>query len=414
MRVAVVGAGIAGLSCAVTLADHHEVMLFERADRLGGHANTVRVSHEGREIDVDTGFIVFNDRNYPLLTRFFDRLGIEGKDAPMTFGVRDDRSGLEYGGENLNALFAQRRNLVSPRFWGMTREILRFFREAPALAELEDEDATLGEFLDAHGFKGDVVDRFLIPMGGAIWSSSTAQMREFPVKFFVRFFDNHGMLSLKDRPQWKTVPDGSRRYVDRCAAILGDRVRLGASIVSVRRERDRVVIVSERGEEVFDQVVLACHSDQALGLLADPSDAEREILGAIRYQPNDTVLHTDQSLMPRARRAWSSWIARVTADERANVVVTYDLTILQSLGTEKHLLVSLNQTGDIDPGSVLARFTYHHPVFTIESERAKGRYAEIGGAAMRTHYCGAYWFNGFHEDGVRSAARVCGDLGVTM
>jgi len=413
MRIAIVGAGISGIACAMGLKDHHEVTLYESRDRLGGHAHSVTVEHEGRTIGVDTGFIVYNERNYPRLTRFFRDLGVETKDAPMTFGVRDDRSGICYGGENLNTLFAQRRNLLNPRFWRLIRDARRFFREAADAIEHEHDDATLGAFLDAHGYSRDVAELFLIPMGGAIWSSSDAQMRGFPLRFFVRFFDNHGMLTLRDRPRWRTVVGGSRRYVDAARQRLGDRVRLSSPVRSVVRGTEGVTLTTDAGEERYDEVVLACHSDQALAVLGDASGAEREILGAIPYQSNDTVLHTDPSLMPGVRRAWSAWNARRTTEGRDRAVVTYDLTILQSLETREHLLVSLNQTEDIDPTKVLMRTTYDHPLYTIEGERAKARYGEIGGV-RRTHFAGAYWFNGFHEDGMRSAERVCAHLGVSL
>ena len=414
MRIAVVGSGIGGLACAYLLHPHHDVTLYEADSRLGGHTSTVRVEHEGRRIDVDTGFIVFNERNYPTFCRLLDRLGVESRPAPMTFGVRDDRTGLEYGGASLNALFAQRRNLLSPRFVRMVRDVLRFYREAPSSLAGEPEEATLGDYLDRRGYSEGFAEQFLIPMAGAIWSSSSARMREFPLHFLVRFFENHGMLTLRDRPQWRTIAGGSRWYVDAIGAALGDRVVMSTPVESVRRLTDRVEVRARADPaESFDEVILACHSDQALAMLEDATDAERAILGAIPYQANDTVLHTDQTLMPRNRRAWSSWIGRIPRGEREHAVVTYDLTILQSLGTREHLLVSLNQSEDIDPDRMLARFTYDHPVFTLEGERAKARYDEIGGV-NRTHFCGAYWFNGFHEDGMRSALRVCDRFGVSL
>jgi len=417
MRVAVIGSGVSGLVCAHRLRDQHDVTLFEADDRLGGHTSTVRVEHEGRDIDVDTGFIVFNERNYPEFCGLIDELGIDAIDAPMTFGIRDDRTGLEYGGASLSALFAQRRNLVSPRFHGMVRDILRFFREAPASLEHEPEDATLGEYLARHGYGRAMIEQFLVPMGGAIWSSPNSGMMDFPLHFFVRFFHNHGMLTLNDHPQWRTIRGGSKRYVDAIASGLDD-VRLSTAVTGVVRDATargetevRSVAGGEERAELFDHVVFACHSDQALRILGeDATDAEREVLGAIPYQANDVVLHTDQSLMPRNRRAWSAWVSRIPREDwkgvgaKTHVLVTYDLTILQSLGTREHLLVSLNQTEDIDPSRILARFTYDHPVFTLEGERAKGRYAEIGSG--RTSFCGAYWFNGFHEDGLRSALRA--------
>lgn len=409
MRIAVVGSGISGLACALTLAREHEITLYEANNTLGGHANTVRVHHEGRDIDVDTGFIVYNDRNYPLLTRFFETLGIEGTDAPMTFGVRDDTTGLEYGGESLRTMLAQKCNALRPSFWLMIRDVLRFFEHAPKQIKQADDDITLGAFIERFGYSRRMRDRFLVPMGGAIWSSSHEQMLAFPMKFFVAFYQNHGMLTLKDRPQWRTVPGGSRRYVDAVADRLGERVRLSSPVRAVRRTGEHVEVVLDDQTEMHDHVVLACHSDQALALLDDAGDDERRILGAIPYQPNDTVLHWDSSVMPRKRAAWSAWNARVRPGS-GNVVVTYDLTTLQSLPTKKHLLVSLNQTDEIDPKKIYRRFTYDHPVFTTLGEHAKAAHATISGTD-RTHFAGAYWFNGFHEDGIRSAQRVCAALG---
>jgi predicted NAD/FAD-binding protein len=416
VKIAVVGAGISGLVCTHLLDAAHEVTLFEAESRLGGHTYTVRARHEGRDIEVDTGFIVFNERNYPNFCKLIGDLGIEAQDAPMTFGVRDERSGIEYGGESLNALFAQRTNALRPSFWRMLQDIRRFHREAVASLAAEPADATLGDYIERHGYRREFAERFLIPMAGAIWSSPNGRMLEFPLHFLVRFFDHHGMLSLRDRPQWRTITGGSRRYVEAIAARAErTEIRLGTPIETIDRSSDGVTIRPRDGEpERFDAVILACHSDQALQLLAEPTPAEREVLGAIPYQANDTVLHTDESLMPRNRRAWSAWNGRITAEKQPHVVVTYDLTILQSLGTDTHLLVSLNQADDIDPERIFGRFCYEHPVFTLAGEAAKERHAEISGAGHHTHFCGAYWRNGFHEDGVRSALAVCEQFGAGL
>lgn len=411
-----VGAGISGLVCAHVLGRAHDVTLFEAEGRLGGHSSTVDVEHEGRRIAVDTGFIVFNERNYPLLCELLRRLEIKSQPAPMTFGVRDDRTGLEYGGASLNTLFAQRRNALSPRFLAMIRDILRFYRDAASSLDAEPLEMTLGDYLERQRYGKAFREQFLVPMAAAIWSSPDQRVDVLPLHFVVRFFENHGMLTLRDRPQWRTIPGGSRRYVEAISARLANSVRRSARVESIARLEDGIEVRAVGDVGRFDHVILACHSDQALAVLSDASEAEREILGAIAYQANDTVLHTDQSLMPRNRRAWSAWNGRVTRGGRgkeAGVAVTYDLTILQSLETRDHLLVTLNQTDEVDAEKILARFTYDHPVFTVEGERAKARYGEIGGVAG-THFCGAYWRNGFHEDGVWSALRVCERFGMKL
>jgi predicted NAD/FAD-binding protein len=382
----------------------------------------VRVEHEGRSIEVDTGFIVYNERNYPLFSRLLDRLGVESRPAPMSFAVRDERTGLEYGGASVNGLFAQRGNLLSPRFLGMVRDILRFYEHAAEAIEREPSDITLGTFVERHGYGHAFYEQFLAPMGAAIWSSPVGAMRDFPARFFVRFFENHGMLTLTDRPQWRTITGGSWRYVARIVGALGARVRGGVRVASVRRGADHASVAWRDadggvGEDRFDHVVLACHSDEALALLRDASPAEREILGAIPYCASDAVLHADAGVLPRLRRAWAAWnytIPRPSAGSggQERVYVTYNMSVLQSLGTRVPLFVTLNQTDAIDPSRVLMRRTYHHPVFTIEGLRAQRRYHEIGGG--RTHFGGAYWYNGFHEDGVRSAARIAADLGVSF
>ncbi len=413
MKIAIVGSGVSGLVCAHLLHTRHEVTVFEADDRVGGHSNTALIELEGRSIPVDTGFIVYNDRNYPNFSRLLDQLGVETTPTRMSFSVRDDRDGLEYAGGSMSGLFAQRRNLIRPRFHRLVRDILRFYEEAADLIEREPMGTTLGEFLERHGYAGDMGQRFIIPMGAAIWSSSTTQMLDFPAHFFVRFFANHGMLTTRDRPQWRTLVGGSRQYVTRLIRPFRDRILTGSPVRRVRRDRGGAEVMTPTGPERFDHVILACHSDQALRLLADATPAEREILGAMPYQANDTVLHWDRTLLPSRPRAWAAWNYRLKQGDTPGAIVTYNLSILQHLGTREPVCVTLNQTGDIDPDKVLARYTYHHPVYTIEGIRARERYDEIGGVNS-THFCGAYWFNGFHEDGVRSALRVCERFGASL
>ncbi|TVQ63756.1 MAG: FAD-dependent oxidoreductase [Phycisphaerales bacterium] len=438
MRIAIVGAGVSGLTCAYLLREGHEVTLFEREVRLGGHTNTLRVRHEGRDVDVDTGFIVFNERNYPNFTRLLARLGVASQPSTMTFSVRDEATGFEYGGDSWRGLFARRRNLVSPRFWSMARGVARFARVGKAMLENAADETTLGELFERGGWSRAFREDYLVPMASAIWSAPREATLAMPARFFLAFFDNHGMLDLRERPQWRTIPGGSRRYVEAMRATFADRVRLAAPVTRVRRLPDAVEVTAADGAgERYDEVIIAAHADEALAMLADATEAERAVLGAMPYQANEAVLHWDESLLPRRRAAWSGWNYRLNGDHRAGagdpsaqrgvpgrepgvvprklpgVGVTYDLTILQSLPTTTHLCVTLNESSRIDPAKVHARLEYHHPLYTVEGMAARQRRAEVCGV-NRTHYCGAYWGNGFHEDGVVSALRVCERFGATL
>lgn len=407
MRIAVVGAGISGLTSAYMLGSRHAVTLYECEHRIGGHSHTVDVPGPSGPVPVDTGFIVYNDRTYPNFIRLLTALGLSGEPTKMSFSVRCDRTGLEWGGENLNAMFAQRRNLVRPGFYGMIRDVLRFGREAPADAERAEPGETLGAYLDRRGYGRAFIEHYLIPMGAAIWSMPRAEMRGFPLAFFVRFFENHGMLRPGTRPQWRTIAGGSRRYVRRLLDAGRCEVRAGTPVSRVERDESGVRVATPGGGvERFDAAVIACHSDQALSILADASAAERDVLGAMAYRDNDVVLHTDSSLLPVRRRAWSAWNYRLREGESGGAAVTYCMNILQHIAAPMPLCVSLNQTGSIDPSKVLGRWTYAHPQYTLASLAAQQRHGEISGV-RRTHYAGAYWFNGFHEDGVNSALRVC-------
>lgn len=406
MKIAIIGTGIAGMSAAHGLSAQHDITVFEANGYIGGHTNTVRVTQAGREYAVDTGFIVFNNWTYPLFSALLDELGVASQPSNMSFSVRCQRSGLEYNGNTLNTLFAQRRNLLRPSFYGMLWNILRFNREAPALLESEDDGLTLGEFLHEGGYGRAFREHYIIPMGAAIWSAEPDIMRAFPVRYFVRFFKNHGLLNLVDRPQWRVIRGGSSQYIQRLTARYASRIRLNCPVARITRHPDHVRITPRGGEpERFDGVVLATHSDQALGLLGDPSDDERTILGAIPFQENEAVLHTDTRLLPRRPLAWAAWNYHLTREPRTRVPVTYNMNILQSLDAPEPFCVTLNYGEAIDPWKVLYRTIYHHPVYTPESVAAQGRRGEINGV-NRTWYCGAYWYNGFHEDGVRSALDV--------
>ena len=408
-RTAIIGSGIAGLTVAWRLRHDHQVTLFEAAPRLGGHTHTHSVCVDGRDIAVDTGFIVYNDRNYPTLTRLFEELGITGHATGMSFAVSCQHNGLEYNGGSIPGLLARRRNLLSPDFWRMVRDILRFNREAPALLQEPAPGPSLGEYLAQAGFSAPFLSNYLLPMGAAIWSVPTAEMREFPAQRLVEFFANHGLLSLSDRPQWYVVAGGSQRYVDAIVQGLQEPPRLATPVLGVRRDDHGAIIRTAAGSERFDHVVFACHSNEALALLEDPSPAEREILGAIRFQPNDVVLHTDTTLMPRARAAWAAWNYRLSGGDVEATTVTYWMNRLQHIDAPTQLLVTLNQTEDIRPDRVIARMRYSHPVFDRPAVAAQGRQDEISGA-RHTWYCGAWWRYGFHEDGCQSGEAVANGL----
>jgi predicted NAD/FAD-binding protein len=403
MKIAVVGTGIAGNVAAYHLAKTHEITVFEAADYVGGHTNTVDVEYAGRRYAVDTGFIVFNDWTYPEFIRLLDELGVESQPSNMSFSVSCERTGLEYNGTSRNALFAQRSNLLRPSFYRMIGDILRFNREARDFLAGDDETTTLGDFLARSGYTQRFVEHYVVPMGAAIWSAEPERLKEMPARFFIRFFHNHGMLNLRDRPVWRVIRGGSQRYVERLVAGHRDRIRLGCPVRWIRRLPDGVMIKAGNAEpERFDQVFMACHSDQALALLADATALEREVLGAIPYQQNEAVLHTDASLMPRRRLAWAAWNYHLLSRDQARVALTYNMNILQSLDAPCQFCVTLNNSEAIDPDRIIRRMTYDHPVLTRAGVAAQRRQGEINGVD-RTYFCGAYWRNGFHEDGVVSA-----------
>jgi predicted NAD/FAD-binding protein len=402
VRIAIVGTGIAGNVAAWKLRSDHDITVFEAADYVGGHTNTTDVVEGGRRLAVDTGFIVFNDRTYPNFISILDELGQAAKKSVMSFSVRTEDDTLEYNGASLNALFAQRRNILRPPFYRMIRDILRFNRSAPEALDSEDESQTVGGYVLKHGYGREFLDCYLVPMAAAIWSSEPVAIHDMPLRFLVSFFRNHGLLQLKDRPTWHVIEGGSREYVRRLVAGHRDRIRLRSPVRQIRRSRDGVdVVTDEGGAEAFDAVFLACHSDQALELLEEPTAAEREVLGAIPYQRNTAVLHTDASVMPRRRRAWAAWNYHLPRDPQRHVSVTYNMNILQGLNTRETYCVTLNNEDIIAPDRVIRRIDYDHPVYSREGVMAQARHAELN--SDRTFYCGAYWRNGFHEDGVVSA-----------
>lgn len=402
MKIAIIGTGIAGNVAAYKLRQNHDVTVYESASHIGGHSNTVSVYENGREIPVDTGFIVFNDRTYPNFVSLLDEIGQESQPSEMSFSVQAESGALEYKGSTLDALFAQRRNILRPPFYRMVRDILRFNKEASRWNEEPEQSATVGEYLLKHGYSREFADHYLLPMAAAIWSAEPVSVLEMPTEFLTRFFANHGLLQLRDRPKWRVIKGGSREYVKKLVAGHRDRIRLNSPVRSLRRVGQQVEInAGNRGAERYDFVFIACHSDQALAVLEDATHVEREVLGAIRYQENEAILHTDASLMPRRRRAWAAWNYHIPQDPKRHVAVTYNMNILQSLDASKNYCVTLNNDRNIDPDAIIQRVSYQHPVFSRESVEAQSRQAELN--TDRTFFCGAYWRNGFHEDGVVSA-----------
>jgi predicted NAD/FAD-binding protein len=421
VKVAIVGAGVSGLVTAHLLAPRHEVTVFEAAEYAGGHTHTVRVDTPSETHHVDTGFIVFNDRNYPNFERLLARLGVASQPSLMSFGVSDGRGDFEYTGGSPNGLFAKRAHIVTPWFHRMVADMARFNRAARALllgaagqAQAGDGGPSLGHWLEQQRFSRPFIDRLIVPQASAVWSADPHQMWTFPARFLLEFFDNHGMLSFRDRPRWRTVSGGSARYVDALLARFTGCLRLRTPVSAIRRQ-DHGVLVTPRGgdPEPFDEVVLATHSDQALHLLGDASDQERRLLGAIPYQANEAVLHTDTSLLPRRRRAWASWNYHLSDTPCRHTTVTYHMNRLQTLRAEREFCVTLNRTVEIAPQHVIRTMSYAHPVFTREGMAAQRCVEEISGH-NRTHFCGAYWGWGFHEDGVVSALRVAERFGARL
>lgn len=403
MRIAVIGSGISGMVAAYALSRDHEVTVYEAGSRLGGHTHTVDVQVEDQTFAVDTGFIVFNDWTYPNFIRLLNQLDVSWQPSQMSFSVRCEKTHLEYNGTSLNSLFAQRRNLVRPSFLRMVADIMRFNRSAPELLTAAQDSLSLGDYLYANGYSRYFVDHYIIPMGAAIWSSRPIDMLRFPARFFVEFFSNHGFLSVNDRPTWRVIKGGSRQYISRLTAPYASRIHLNTAVTSIHRQSQNVLVRLKTGTvEQFDQVFLACHSDQALRLLADPSQQERDVLGAIPYQANEALLHTDERLMPRRALARAAWNYHLPIEQYERVTVTYNMNILQSLTAPVQFLLTLNRNADVDPSKVLGSYVYHHPVYTTAAVAAQKRQFEINGT-RRTYFCGAYWGYGFHEDGVKSA-----------
>ncbi|MBM79657.1 MAG: FAD-dependent oxidoreductase [Planctomycetaceae bacterium] len=411
MRIAIVGSGISGLVSAYLLGREHDITVYEANDYIGGHTNTVDVDLDGEQLAVDTGFIVYNDWTYPNFIKLLSELDVASQATTMSFSVRCDQSGLEYNGTSLNAMFAQRSNLLRPRFYGFLREIMRFNRESLRILDETTEDTTVDEYLTDHGFTQEFCHKYLIPMGAAIWSCPPETFGQFPIRFVVDFYKNHGLLSVTNRPTWRVIQGGSQVYVGKLTQGFRDRIRLNCPVRSVSRTDEGVTVRVDGEESSFDEVVFACHSDQALAMLEQPTDVERELLGAFPYQENVAVLHTDISVLPRRRLAWASWNYHRPEEDVANATVTYNMNILQGLQSKNVYCVTLNEEELIDSQKVLARFVYHHPIYTTGRQAAQQRHSEVI-RNNRTSFCGAYWKNGFHEDGVNSALAVCRAYGI--
>ncbi len=414
MRIAVIGSGISGMVSAYLLSQDHEIVLYEANDYIGGHTNTIDVSIEGTSYPVDTGFIVFNEKTYPNFIKLMRILKVAWQPSNMSFSLQCHRTGLVFSPSTLNALFVQRKNLFRPSFYRMLWDALRFRREASELVRSDDYSITLESYLEQQNYSQTFIENFIIPMGGAIWSADPVQFRKFPARYLVEFFNNHGFLNVRHQPQWLVIKGGSRQYIDPLTRPYQDRIRLNSPVASVRRSPINVEITTRAGDTAsFDQVVIATHSDQALRMLADPTDLEREVLSAIPYQENLAVLHTDPSLLPLKKPAWASWNYHIPKEEKGRVALTYNMNILQSLKASQVCCVTLNMPEKIHPDRVIQRIIYQHPVYDPKSLSARRKQNEINGK-NRTYFCGAYWGYGFHEDGVNSALTVCKHFGKTL
>jgi len=403
MKIAIIGSGIAGLTAAYRLHKTHEIMVFEANSYIGGHTNTIDVEAEGRNFAVDTGFIVFNDWTYPNFISLLDELGVASQPSSMGFSVKCEETGLEYCGSSLNGLFGQRKNMVNPSFYKMLYDIFRFNRIGKKFVDSGDVSCTLGDFLNKYGLGKRFREHYLIPMGAAIWSTDPLKMFDYPAYTFLRFLNNHGLLNINDRPQWRVITGGSREYVKEMSSGFCQNIHLNTAVQAVTRYEDHCELKLVNGEVVHcDQVFFACHSDQALDLLTDARPNEHEILSAIPYQENSAVLHTDQSALPRRKNCWAAWNYQITSSLCDRVVLTYNMNILQSLSAQQTFCVSLNYPGVLSQNQTIRRIIYHHPVFSKKGIEAQSRHHEISGH-NRTNYCGAYWRYGFHEDGVISA-----------
>lgn len=414
MKIAIIGSGISGLVCAHLLDEAHEVTLFEAEDYIGGHTNTHDVDINGQSFAVDTGFIVYNNRTYPNFIKLMDKLNVSFKPTTMGFSVTDKKQKLEYCTLTLNTFFSQRKNILNPRFYLFIRQIVRFNKITNDLLKNDPDKLaamTLTEFLAEYKFDDRFARWYILPMIAAVWSSSFETAGQYPMLALLRFLSHHGLLATHGQPIWQVIKGGSREYVRALLEQFNGDIKLNAPVSKVEDDDSGICVTANGEQHTFDRVIFACHSDQALAMLAEPSDAERVVLGGIKYQQNETVLHTDTKLLPSRERAWTAWNYRVTDDDAKAASLTYNMNILQGLDAPETFCVTLNQTDDIDPNKILKVIQYTHPVYTQETVAAQARWGDISGHDKRKFFCGAYWFNGFHEDGVNSALRVCEAFG---
>ncbi|MBH30398.1 MAG: FAD-dependent oxidoreductase [Candidatus Marinimicrobia bacterium] len=413
MKIAIIGSGISGLTCAYLLAEHHNITLFEANSYLGGHSNTLDVTLGGTTYSVDTGFIVYNEKTYPHFNNILNELDVPTQASNMSFSVKCERTGLEYKPTSINTLFGQRRNLLDPQFFGMVRGILAFNKGARNLLEQDgDYQYTVKQFTKKNKINSLTFEKFIIPMASAIWSSPPEKISYLPMRYLARFYSNHGLLSINDHPQWRVIKGGSREYVNKMVFRFFDSIQMNSEVVEITRRNEGIKLKIESGETInFDAVILACHSDQCLKILTDPTPDEIEILSSIPYQKNTALLHTDSSVLPIRKSIWASWNSNIPIKKEDLVSLTYNMNILQSLDAPETICVSLNMEERINSEKVLERIVYHHPVYTKQTVEAQNRKDQISGL-NNTYYAGAYWKYGFHEDGVVSALDVCKKLGV--
>ena len=415
-NIAIIGTGISGLTCGHVLQQQHNLTLFEASHYIGGHTATKDVQVNSKQYAIDTGFIVFNDWTYPNFIKLMDKIGVQSQVTEMSFSVKNLSQNLEYNGNTLNSLFAQRRNVLRPRFWRIVRDILKFNKicKKGAAQNTDYGRVTLHEFLMQHQFSEDFSYNYILPMCAAIWSTSLQDIKAFPFTFFLRFFNNHGLLNITHRPQWRSIIGGSREYIKPLIAGFEDNIKLNSPVKSVTdKDNQKLVRLNDDSEYLFDEVIFACHSDQALAILGTANSIQTEILGHMPYAKNEVVLHTDTSVLPVRKLAWASWnylIKGYDGESQAPAVLTYNMNILQNIQSDTTFCVTLNNTKDIDPEKVLGTYHYAHPQFNNQTIVAQSRWAEISGK-RGLHFCGAYWYNGFHEDGVRSALDVCKSFG---
>ncbi|NQV36927.1 MAG: FAD-dependent oxidoreductase [Candidatus Marinimicrobia bacterium] len=414
MKIAIIGSGISGLTASYLLNKRHEITLFEKNDYIGGHTHTHDITIGEQTFSIDSGFIVYNEKTYPNFIKLLDILNVERQKTTMGFSVKSEVKNLEYAGNSLKSLFAQKRNYFRPSFLRMLADIIRFNKKAKTQMSMSPQ-VTLGQYLEQNSFSQSFINHYIIPMGAAIWSTTAKLMMDMPALFFIKFFNNHGLLQIKDRSGWWVIKDGSKEYVKKIIEPFQERIRVKSEIKTIKRSAGKIIIThtAKGDEEIFDAVVIGTHSNQALKLLADPTEKEHEILGAIPYQTNSALLHTDTSILPKRKLAWASWNYYLDQDEHKPVMLTYNMNILQRLDCDETFCVTLNSNDSIDQNKIIKELNYEHPLFTHESIKAQGRKNEISGV-NNTYYCGAYWRNGFHEDGVVSALDVCKNFGIEL